>query len=105
MQVEVAFLISVVSVVFSIFFGLKNNKRSDADDIKERVRQDTVINTKLDTITQTIQDVRNEITSMRNDIQMHNDRIIKVEESCKQAHRRLDTMEVRLDGGRGERHE
>ena len=29
---------------------------------------------------------------------MHNDRIIKVEESCKQAHHRLNGLEERLNG-------
>jgi septal ring factor EnvC (AmiA/AmiB activator) len=104
MQIELAILISVVSVVFSIFFGLKNNKRSDTKDIEERVRNDTKINVKLDNISQTTQDIKNEIASMRDDIKSHNDRIIKVEESVKQAHKRLDIMENRLDG-KEEQHE
>ena len=41
MTIEVALLISVISVAFSIFFGLKNNKRSDVEDIKSRVERDT----------------------------------------------------------------
>jgi septal ring factor EnvC (AmiA/AmiB activator) len=104
MQIELAILISIVSVVFSIFFGLKNNKRSDTKDIEERVRNDTKINVKLDNISQTTQDIKNEIASMRDDIKSHNDRIIKVEESVKQAHKRLDIMENRLDG-KEEQHE
>jgi predicted nucleic acid-binding Zn-ribbon protein len=98
MQVEVALLISIVSVAFSIFFGLKNNKRSDTKEIEERVKTDTIINTKLDNIGSTMQDVKVEIASMRNDIQSHNDRLIKVEESCKQAHKRLDEITLRIDG-------
>lgn len=97
MQVEIAVLISIVSVAFSVFFGLKNNKRSDTKDIEERVRNDTRINLKLDNISQTTQEVRNEVTSMREEIKLHNDRLIKVEESAKQAHKRLDTIENRLD--------
>jgi peptidoglycan hydrolase CwlO-like protein len=98
MYTEIAILISVVSVAFSIFFGFKNNKRSDTRDIEERVRTDTIINTKLDNIVSTMQDIKNEIASMRNDIQAHNDRLIKVEESCKQAHKRLDEITLRIDG-------
>jgi hypothetical protein len=45
-----------------------------------------------------MQDIKNEIASMRNDIQAHNDRLIKVEESCKQAHKRLDEITLRIDG-------
>jgi predicted nuclease with TOPRIM domain len=98
MQVELALLISIVSVAFSVFFGMKNNKRSDTKEIEERVKTDTIINTKLDNIVSTMQDVKNEIASMRNDIQSHNDRLIKVEESVKQAHKRLDEITLRLDG-------
>ena len=39
MSIEIALLISIVSVCFSVFFGLKNNKRSDTKDIEERVKE------------------------------------------------------------------
>lgn len=97
MTVEVALLISMVSVAFSVYFGLKNSKRTDAKDIEERVKENTRINAKLDNITQTTQDIKVEISSMREDIKSHNDRIIKVEESCKQAHHRLNTLEERIN--------
>ena len=99
MTVEVALIISIVSVVFSVFFGLKNNKRTDTKDIEERVKENTRINIKLDNIGQTVQDIKSEISSMREDIKAHNDRIIKLEESCKAAHRRMDTFEERINGG------
>ena len=41
---------------------------------------------RLDDIGQDTKEIKSEISSMREDIKMHNDRIIKVEESCKQAH-------------------
>ena len=99
MTVEVALLISVVSVAFSIFFGIKNSKRTDSKDIEERVRDNTRINVKLDNITQTTQEIKSEISSMREDIKSHNDRLIKVEESVKSAHHRINTLEERMNGG------
>ena len=42
---------------------------------------------------------------MRDDIKSHNDRLIKVEESAKQAHHRLDGIEDRLNGKDGKCHE
>lgn len=98
MTIELALLISIVSVCFSIGFGLKNNKRTDTKDIEERVKENTRINTKLDSICQDTKEIKVEIASMRDDIKSHNDRIIKVEESCKQAHHRLDTLEDRVNG-------
>ena len=99
MTVEVALLVSIVSVVFSVFFGIKNSKRTDSKDIEERVRDNTRINVKLDNITQTTQEIKSEIYSMREDIKSHNDRLIKVEESVKSAHHRINTLEERMNGG------
>ena len=100
MTIEVALLISFVSVAFSVYFGLKNSRRTDTKDIEERVKENTRINTKLDSIGQTTQEIKTEISSMREDIKSHNDRLIKVEESCKSAHRRIDGLEERINGGK-----
>ena len=99
MTIEIDLLISIVSVAFSIFFGVKNSKRTDTKDIEERVKENTRINVKVDNITQTTQEIKSEISSMREDIKSHNDRLIKLEESCKQAHHRIDGIEERMNGG------
>ena len=39
MTIEVALLISFVSVAFSVYFGLKNSKRTDTKDIEELFRK------------------------------------------------------------------
>lgn len=93
----IAILISIVSVVFSIFFGMKNNKRTDTKDIEERVKQNTKINMKLDNINSTTQDIKSQLLSVRSDIQKHNDKLIVLEQSCKQAHKRIDEIASRLN--------
>lgn len=98
MSIEIALLISIVSVCFSVFFGLKNNKRSDTKDIEERVKENTRINMKLDNIASNTTEIKNEVSEMRKEINLHGDRIIKVEESVKSAHHRLDGLEKRLNG-------
>ena len=98
MSIEIALLISIVSVCFSVFFGLKNNKRSDTKDIEERVKENTRINMKLDNIASNTTEIKNELSEMRKEINLHGDRIIKVEESVKSAHHRLDGLEKRLNG-------
>lgn len=98
MRIEIALLISIVSVCFSVFFGLKNNKRSDTKDIEERVKENTRINMKLDNIASNTTEIKNEVSEMRKEINLHGDRIIKVEESVKSAHHRLDGLEKRLNG-------
>lgn len=98
MQIEVAFLISLASVAFSVFFGLKNSKRTDTKDIEERVKENTRINMKLDAISSNTTEIKNEVSEMRKEINSHDTRIIKVEESVKSAHYRLNTIEERLNG-------
>lgn len=93
----IAIIISILSLGFSIFMGLKSNKRTDTKDIEERVKENTRINMKLDNINSTTQDIKTDLSSMRNEIQKHNDKIIVLEQSCKQAHKRIDEIATRLN--------
>ena len=97
MQVEISYLISIVSLAFSVFFGLKSSKHTDTKDIEERVKDNTRINMKLDAIAGTTQEIKSEISTMREEINKHNDKIIKLEQSLKSAHHRLDNLEERMN--------
>ena len=97
MQIEIAVLISIVSVGFSVFFGLKNSKRTDTKDIEERVKENTRINMKLDAISNNTTEIKNEVTEMRKELNSHDNRIVKVEESTKQAHHRIDELLDRIN--------
>lgn len=98
MTIEIALLISIVSVCFSVYFGLKNNKRTDTRDIEERVKENTRINTKLDSIIQDTRDIKTEVSEMRKNISSHDSKIATLESSCKQAHHRIDELARRVDG-------
>ena len=98
----IAVIISIISVAFSVFFGLftlglnlKNNKKSDNAELTERVKENTRINMKLDTISSNTTEIKNEVTEMRKELNSHDNRIIKVEESVKSAHHRIDGLEAR----------
>lgn len=97
MSIEITLLISVLSFSFAIYQGTKNMKRTDTKDIEERVKENTQINMKLDEALMLMKETRNEVANMRDEIKSHDGRIIKVEESAKQAHHRLDALENRLD--------
>lgn len=96
-QVTLAVIISVISVAFSVYFGLKNNKRTDTKDIEERVRENTEINVKLDAISNTTSEIKRDLTSVKDDIKSIDRRLVVVEESTKQAHHRLDDFGIRLN--------
>ncbi len=103
----IAVIISIVSVAFSVFFGffslgfgLKNSKHTDTKDLEERIKENTRINMKLDAISTNTTEIKNEVSEMRKEINSHDTRIIKVEESVKSAHHRLDGIEDRLNEGK-----
>lgn len=94
MTIEVSLIISCVSVAFAVYFGLKNSKRTDTKDIEERVRRDTIVNTKLDDIGNITKTIRDDVSTMRQDMANMDRRLIIVEQSTKSAHKRLDSLDV-----------
>lgn len=115
----IAIAISVIVGGASIYFNSKNSKHTDDEDLKqqikekmedvkerererakeieERTREYTIINTKLDNINFSNQEIKDRLNSAIKQIQDHGDRLIKVEESAKSAHHRLDTLESRMN--------
>lgn len=97
-EISTAIVISVLSLLFSVYFNTRNSKRTDVKDIEERVRKDTLINTKLDSIASDTKDIRADVSEMRKSINMHSEKIVAIDASVKSAHKRLDGLERRLFG-------
>ena len=83
--------------IFAIFWNARGDKRATTHEIEERVKDNTRINMKLDTITETTRGIKDDLGSMSADLKSHNDRIIKAEESVKSLHKRVDGVENRLN--------
>lgn len=92
MSIEIALVISIVSVSFSIFFGLKNSKKSDAKDIEDRVARDTKTDMKLDEISKDVKEVKETVRTIQNDVKDHEGRIAKLEASYTRLHERVDNF-------------
>ena len=86
-------VVSIIALAFSVFFGFFSLFFSLKNNIKENTR----INMKLDAISNNTTDIKNEVSEMRKEINSHDSRIIKVEESVKSYHHRLDGIEERLN--------
>ena len=97
-EVSTAIIISVISLGFSVFMGLKSNKRTATKDIEDRVKENTRINMKLDAILDTINEMKGERSEMTKKLAEHDLRITKIESSAASAHHRLDGIEERLNG-------
>jgi predicted RNase H-like nuclease (RuvC/YqgF family) len=93
MTLEVALLISGVSLAFAIYQGISNMKRNQKADDKKDASELTTVIVKLENIGTGITEIKSEMTNVKNDIKEDRERLIRVEESAKQAHKRLDTFE------------
>lgn len=93
MTVEVALVVSIVSVSFSIFFGLRNNKRSDVKEIEQRVRERTETNMKLDNIGKCVAEIKDNISDTKRDLQEVKEKLFLVEQKINKAHYRIDALE------------
>lgn len=102
MAIEVSLILSVISVSFAIYFGLKNSKRSDTKDIEERVKANTEINYKLDTVLNTTKEIKDEVSDLKKVVNGHGEAIVRLEASYKSEHRRIDGIEDRLNIKRSE---
>lgn len=92
MTIEIALVISIVSVAFSVFFGLKNNKRSDTKEIEDRIAWETKVTMNLDNINRNMEEIKDLIRGVQNDVKDHEGRIVKLEASYKAEHKRLDEV-------------
>lgn len=104
----IAVCISIISTFAGIYFNSKNSKHTDDKDekertkekieeIKERTKENAVINSKLDLITSSNQEIKEQISSLVKKVDAHGDEIIKIKESLKSVWERIHTFEQRLN--------
>ena len=98
MTIEAALLISGLSLAFAVFSGISNLKRNKSKDDKKDATEMTTVIVKLENIGAGITEIKSEMTNVKNDIKENRERIIKIEESAKQAHKRMDSFEQRRLG-------
>ena len=94
MTIEVMTLISIASVLFAIYTGLKKDKREDASDVESRAREQATVNLKLDNIGSDCRDIKQDIGTVKTDVKSLSDRLIIVEQSVKAAHHRIDEIKA-----------
>ena len=86
----IAWIISGVSVVFAVYFGLSNVKRGDRAELRTDASEMTTVIVKLENIGNGIAEIKSEMAGVKNEIKDFGERLVRVEESSKQAHKRLD---------------
>ena len=88
-----AALLSVVGCVCGILFGIKNSRRADDRQLRDDTLSLARIEGKLDSANRGIEDMRVEVRTHGNQIADLTTRMVRCEESCKNAQRRIDELE------------
>lgn len=103
-EITLAVLVSIISLSFSVYMGLKNNKKTDEKEVAQRIERETRMDMKLNEISNDVKEVKETVKSIQNDVKDHEGRIVKLEASYKAEHRRLDEV-FRMCGINGKQSE
>ena len=96
MNIDITVLVGILSAITGIVLGIWKNKKDGEKSLKEDTVQNTVVATKLDYISKGVDDIRLDIKAQDKRISNVVERLIKVEESTKSAHHRLDGLEENI---------
>lgn len=89
--------IGIICTVLGAIIGYLGYKRNYSSDLKKDSRKQSVIETKLDYIGKGVDDIRLDIKATDRRVDKLNERVIKVEESAKSAHKRIDDIAEKID--------
>lgn len=92
MVIEVALIISLISVSFGVFGAVTGYRRNCKKDEREEAAQMTTVLVKLENISAGILEIKNDVNGMKNDMRDVTERLVRVESSAKHAHKRLNEI-------------
>ncbi|HEY4601274.1 MAG TPA: hypothetical protein VIG73_08400 [Cerasibacillus sp.] len=92
-------LLGAGSVVFGMVITYFTFVRNRDKDVKQDAEDGAVIRTKLDSIGKGVDDIRIDLKANEKQMSRMNEQLIRVDESTKSAHKRIDKLEgVRKHG-------
>lgn len=83
MTIEVALLISGVSLAFGIYQGITNMRRNSKKDDQHDAAQLTTVIVKLENIGMGIAEIKNDMRNVKDDMKDMNVRLVKMEQQVK----------------------
>ncbi|MGM0217637.1 hypothetical protein [Enterococcus sp. AZ126] len=93
MKIEIMVLLTVASICASIYFGLVNYRRNQKSEDKKEAAEATGMLVDLRNINNGVTRIENDLKTIREENKESRERLIIVEQSTKQAHRRIDKIE------------
>lgn len=95
MSIEIGVIVSVASIAIA-YLGYQLNKQKQATEHQKTIKTDAtreaVIETKLDNISLGVENIRIDLRTNERQLGALSERVTRVEESSKQAHKRLDKI-------------
>lgn len=85
--------IAVACSLISVFATIVTISRNKNKDTKEDVSAITKIGEEIKYVSKSTDDIKYEVRNTNKSISDMNERLIRVEESCKSAHKRIDGIE------------
>lgn len=83
MTVELAVIISIISLGFGIYSGVANLKRNSRNDTKMDQSQLTTVIVKLENIGNDISEMKSDLRDVKEDLKNHSERLVKIEQQVK----------------------
>lgn len=89
----ITIIISAASLITAVYVAISNSKKNDKQETKSDASEMTTVIVKLENIGNGITEIKSEMKTIKTDMKEDHDRIIRVEESAKQAHKRIDELQ------------
>ena len=92
MTIELAYVISGLSLAFAIYTGIASMKRNQKVDDKKDASELTTVIVKLENIGYGITKIETKMNSIENDRKEDREKIIRMDESLKSAWKRIEEL-------------
>jgi hypothetical protein len=85
--------IGVICAILGMIIGVLGYKRTATKDMQAETKEGAIMATKLDFISQGVNNIQVKMEAQENKFGAMNEKIIRIEESTKSAHKRIDEFE------------
>ncbi len=93
MTIELGVLIGIICTIAGTAFGYFNWRRNDKKDIRADAASDGELRADINYIRRGVEDIRVDLKAQDKRFGELTERVTRVEESAKQAHKRIDRIE------------
>lgn len=94
MTIEIALVISGISLAFGVYSGIANMKRNQRTDNQKDASEMTTVIVKLENISAGIAEIKSDFNGMKVEVKELRDRLIITEQSLKSAWKRIEALET-----------